>query len=143
MKIKKLTPTAIVPTKGTAGAACWDMYADVVVPTIIEPGQSKLISTGVAMAIPAGKVGLLFPRSGLAAKQNIRLANCVGVIDSDYRGEVKAALYNDGSKPFLVEGGMRIAQLMIVDCDTTEFDVVDDLDETERGEGGFGSTGIR
>ena len=142
LKIKKLHPAAILPTYGSAGAAGADLYAlpegD---PIIIAPGETVFIHTGLAMAIPEGYVGLNFARSGLASKRGLAPANKVGVIDSDYRGELMVALHNHGDTPQNVEPGDRIAQFLIVPIITADFYEVDELDETDRGAGGFGSTG--
>lgn len=142
LKIKKLHPKAILPTYGSAGAAGADLYAlpegD---PITINPGETVFIHTGLSMAIPEGYVGLNFARSGLASKQGLAPANKVGVIDSDYRGELMVALHNHGDIPRTVEPGDRIAQFLIMPVITARFVEVDALDETQRGEGGFGSTG--
>ena len=144
LKIKKLSPNAILPTYGSAGAAGADLYAlpdgD---PIVIAPGQTAFIHTGLSMAIPEGYVGLNFARSGLAAKRGLAPANKVGVIDSDYRGELMVALHNHGNTPQTIEPGDRVAQFVIVPVIMARFTEVDSLDETERGSGGFGSTGTR
>ena len=143
LNVKKLTPSAILPTYGTTGAAGADLYAlpegD---PITILPGQTVMIHTGLSMAIPDGYVGLNFARSGLASKRGLAPANKVGVIDSDYRGELMVALHNHGSEPQIVNPGDRVAQFVIVPVMTAAFVEVDSLDDTARGEGGFGSTGI-
>lgn len=142
LKIKKLHPAAILPTYGSAGSAGADLYAlpegD---PITIAPGETVFIHTGLAMAIPEGYVGLNFARSGLASKRGLAPANKVGVIDSDYRGELMVALHNHGDIPQTVEPGDRIAQFLIMPAITADFCEVDELDETDRGAGGFGSTG--
>jgi dUTP pyrophosphatase len=144
LKIKKLHPAAILPTYGSAGAAGADLYAlpegD---PITIKPGETVFIHTGLSMAIPEGYVGLNFARSGLASKQGLAPANKVGVIDSDYRGELMVALHNHGEVPRTVEPGDRIAQFLIMPVITARFVEVDSLDETQRGSGGFGSTGSK
>ena len=144
LNIKKLHPKAILPTYGSAGAAGADLYAlpegD---PITINPGETVLIHTGLSMAIPEGYVGLNFARSGLAAKRGLAPANKVGVIDSDYRGELMVALHNHGDTPQTIEPGDRVAQFVIVPVIMARFTEVDSLDETERGSGGFGSTGTR
>jgi dUTP pyrophosphatase len=144
LKIKKLHPAAILPTYGSAGAAGADLYAlpegD---PITINPGETVFIHTGLSMAIPEGYVGLNFARSGLASKQGLAPANKVGVIDSDYRGELMVALHNHGEVPRTVEPGDRIAQFLIMPVITACFVEVDSLDETQRGSGGFGSTGSK
>ena len=142
LKIKKLHPAAILPTYGSAGAAGADLYAipegD---PIVIAPGETAFIHTGLAMAIPEGYVGLNFARSGLASKRGLAPANKVGVIDSDYRGELMVALHNHGAVPQTIEPGDRVAQFLVVPVITANFCEVDELDETARGAGGFGSTG--
>lgn len=109
----------------------------------ILPQERKVVGTGVKVAIPEGYVGLCFPRSGLASKLGIALSNCVGVIDSGYRGEVGATLVNNDTVPHMLEKGERVCQLVVVPCVTCAVEVVDSLDETERGTGGFGSSGTR
>ena len=142
LKIKKLHPAAILPTYGSAGAAGADLYAlPVGDPITIDPGETVFIHTGLSMAIPEGYVGLNFARSGLASKRGLAPANKVGVIDSDYRGELMVALHNHGSVPQTVEPGDRVAQFLIMPVIQASFLEVDELDETDRGTGGFGSTG--
>jgi dUTP pyrophosphatase len=137
--VKLLTETATVPTKGSDGAAGWDLYADEDC-QIGELSTSRLVSTGIAVAIDPDKVGLIWPRSGIAAKFGIDTG--AGVIDSDYRGEVKVLLFNHGNKPFVVYRGDRIAQLLIVPAYKQNVVVVDEFEgSTTRGEKGFGSTG--
>ena len=142
LKIKKLHPKAILPTYGSAGAAGADLYAlpegD---PIVIAPGETVMIHTGLSMAIPEGYVGLNFARSGLASKRGLAPANKVGVIDSDYRGEFIVALHNHGSQVQTVQSGERIAQLVITPVLTPGFAEVSELTLTDRGSGGFGSTG--
>ena len=142
LKIKKLHPKAILPTYGSAGAAGADLYAlpegD---PITINPGETVMIHTGLSMAIPEGYVGLNFARSGLASKRGLAPANKVGVIDSDYRGEIRVVLHNHGATDQVVAPGERIAQLVIVPYLTAEFEECTSLSGTERGAGGFGSTG--
>ncbi len=141
MNIKKLSENATVPTYGSACAAGADLYACESAPLTIEAGQTVLVHTGIAMAIPDGYVGLIYARSGLATKKGLAPANKVGVIDSDYRGEIMVALHNHGSLPQTVESGERIAQIVFTPYATAAFSVSDDLDSTARGAGGFGSTG--
>ena len=142
MRIKRLSEKAIVPTKGSEEAAGYDLYAvldeDKV---IICPHKTVMIDTGWIMKIPKGHFGAIFARSGIAVKQGLRPANCVGVIDSDYRGPVKVALHNDTEEDQIVTQGERIAQLVIMPYNSIEFTEVENLDETTRGTGGFGSTG--
>lgn len=141
IEIKKLDPRAIVPTYGTEFSAGADIYALLDEPITINPGETKMIHTGLALAIPEGLVGLNFARSGMATKRGLAPANKVGVIDSDYRGEVMVALHNHGDTPQIVENGERVAQMVFVPYYTAEFELKDELSETLRGEGGFGSTG--
>lgn len=146
MKIKQLRDNAIVPTKGSNYSAGWDLYAAPEDKNDIEirAAGTALIGTGWAMEIPAGYFGAIFARSGLATKQGLRPANCVGVIDSDYRGEVKVALHNDSGNTCIVPNGLRIAQLVLIPYSCIEnLEVAEELDDTERGEGGFGSTGYK
>ena len=141
IKIKKLRENATVSTRGSASAAGYDLYACLDAPVTIAPHATAMIGTGLSVAIPEGYFGAVFARSGLAAKQALRPANCVGVCDSDYRGEYIVALHNDGEQERTIESGERIAQLVVIPYLSVEFDVVDELDETARGAGGFGSTG--
>lgn len=141
LKIKKLTSTATIPTRGSQEAAGYDLYIDSDVDTVIEPEKTLLIHTGCAMAIPDGNFGAVYPRSGLATKRGLRLANCVGVIDSDYRGEIMVPLHNDTSEPQTIAPHERIAQIIIQPYLSVEFEECDELDDTERGEGGFGHSG--
>ena len=142
MKICKLDPAAILPTYATAGSAGADLYAlPVGDPVVVGPGETAFLRTGLAVAIPVGYVGLIFARSGLACKRGLAPANKVGVIDSDYRGEWMIALHNHGDTPQIVNPGDRIAQFVLVPVLTPLMTEVDSLDETARGEGGFGSTG--
>ena len=139
--VLKLSPTAMLPTRGSAGAAGYDLYADLTEPAYIGPHETVMISTGLAMQIPEGYFGAVFARSGLASREGLRPANCTGVIDSDYRGSVKVALHNDSNAERTVMPGERIAQLVILPFFPVSFTETDQLDESERGEGGFGSTG--
>jgi dUTP pyrophosphatase len=142
MKIKKLNTQAIIPTRGSEEAAGWDLYACLEKDEeLIMPKASAMIGTGIAVAIPDGYFGGLYARSGLACKQGLRPANCVGVIDSDYRGEIKVCLQNDSDNWQKVINGERIAQLIIQPYENVSMEEVDELDDTERGEGGFGHTG--
>ena len=141
VKIKLLTDTAKVPTAGSDGAAGRDLYADIRRKVTIRPGGVKLVPTGVSMEIPVGCFGAIYPRSGLSVKNGLRLANCAAVIDEDYRGEIIVALYNDSEETQTITKGMRIAQIVIQRYEPAEFEVTDSLDDTDRGSGGFGSTG--
>ena len=141
VKVKKLNDKAVIPTYGSLGAAGADLYALTDSAVTIESGATVLVGTGVAMAIPEGYVGLIFARSGLSTKQGLAPANKVGVIDSDYRGEIKVPLFNQSKETRVIESGERIAQIAIVPFVQAEFDECSELDDTNRGEGGFGSTG--
>lgn len=143
VKVKKLTEGAIIPTYGTEFSAGADLYAYADAPIIINPHQTVMVHTGIAMEIPVGYAGLVYARSGMAAKRSLAPANKVGVIDSDYRGEIMVALHNHGEEAQTIENGERIAQLVITPFVTAEFFEADELDETVRGEGGFGSTGTK
>lgn len=140
--IKKLNDKATVPTKGHAGDAGFDLYACLDEPVTIKAGETVKIPTGLAIAIPDGYFGGVFARSGLATKQGLRPANCVGVCDAPYRGEYIVALHNDSDEDRVVKHEDRIAQLIILPfLMSVDLSVVDNLSETERGAGGFGSTG--
>lgn len=141
MKIKKMKPNAILPTMGTEGAAAYDLYACIDEPVTIEPGKNAMIGTGLAMQIPFGMVGLMCPRSGLACKRGLRLSNNPSIIDSDYRGEIFISIYNDSEFLQVIQPKDRIAQIMFTQYFLYDWDEVDELDETKRGQGGFGSTG--
>ena len=150
MEIKKLTETAILPTHGSKSAAGRDLYADSIEglgqlepdwTLQIQPGETVKVNTGIAIAIPDGFFGGIYPRSGLATKQGLAPANKVGVIDSDYRGPIIVALHNHSDMPQMIHQYDRIAQLILQPYYNYSWEVVDELDSTERGEGGFGSTG--
>ena len=141
MKIKKLDPNATTPTYGSERAAGADLYACEKEAVTIEAGKTVLVHTGIAMAIPEGYVGLVYARSGLATKRGLAPANKVGVIDSDYRGEIMVALHNHGEVAQTVENGERIAQIVFTPYVYADMETCDELDDTARGTGGFGSTG--
>ena len=142
VRIKKLRPGARVPAFASSGSAGCDLYACIEDGcAVIPPHASVMVGTGIAAAIPEGYFGAVFARSGLAAKQGLRPANCVGVCDSDYRGEYIVALYNDSAEPQTVRSGDRIAQLVVLPCMSVEFEETDRLPDTQRGAGGFGSSG--
>ena len=141
VRIKKLDERATVPTYGTEFSAGADLYLLGDESVVIKPNETKLLSTGISAEIPEGYCGLIFARSGLATKRGLAPANKVGVIDSDYRGEIKVALHNHSDSDALIEGGERIAQLAIVPYLKADFELCDQLDDTIRGAGGFGSTG--
>ena len=143
INIKKLNENAIIPTRGSSQAAGYDLYACCLPEghVIIEPHTTEKIGIGLSIEIPEGYFGAIFARSGLATKQGLRPANCVGVADSDYRGEYIVALHNDTNEIQVINEGDRIAQLVIMPYLPVEFEEVDELSETKRGDGGFGSTG--
>ena len=143
VNIKLLDERATPMTYGTEYSAGADLYSLKGESIIVEPGQTVLVHTGIAMEIPEGTVGLIFARSGLATKKGLAPANKVGVIDADYRGEIMVALHNHSSVPATVEGGERIAQIAIVPFIKADFSVVEELSDTVRGAGGFGSTGTK
>lgn len=148
VKIKRLSDTAILPTYGSTEAACLDLYADskqlkwaydgIVA---INAHETVVIPTGFAFQPPTGYCGMIYARSGIATKKGLRPANCVGVCDEDYTGEYKVALHNDSNENIVIHHGDRIAQLMFVPYNQVKLEEVEELTETERGNGGFGSTG--
>lgn len=141
IRVKKLRADAILPTYGSAEAAGADLYACLSEPVLIEPGQTAWIPTGIAMEVPKGCAGLVYARSGLACKKGLAPANKVGVIDSDYRGEITVVLHNHGLTAQTVSSGERIAQMVITPVLTPEYQESEELSNTGRGQGGFGSTG--
>lgn len=143
MKIKtvKARENAKLPCTATAGSAGADLFACTDIPVTVGAGERALIPTGIAVEIPLGFGGFVFPRSSLAAKQGVSLANCVGVIDSDYRGEISVPVINHGDKEYTINPGDRIAQMVIMPVESAEYETSEELSETARGEGGFGSTG--
>ena len=143
LKVKKLNNLAQLPTRGSEEAAGMDLYAASDYDIWIEPHQTVKVDTGISIALPKGTFGAIFARSGLATKQGLRPANAVGVIDSDYRGPVIVALHNDTDERQLVPAKSRIAQLVVIPYIASPIVEVNELDETERGEGGFGSTGLK
>lgn len=143
VKIKKLNEEAKIPTYGTDYAAGADLYALTEDIVTIMPGETKLIKTGISMEIPTGYAGLIYARSGLASKKGLAPANKVGVVDSDYRGEIMVALHNHSNEERQIENGERIAQFVITPYLKACFEEVDSLDDTQRGENGFGSTGTK
>lgn len=140
VRIQKLLPDAVLPTYGSASAAGADLYACGEAVTIA-PGETALVHTGIVMEIPQGLVGLVYARSGLATKRGLAPANKVGVIDSDYRGEIMVALYNQGAVSQTVLPGERVAQLVLTPYVSANFVESETLSDTVRGQGGFGSTG--
>lgn len=150
IKVKRLSDTAVVPKYATEGAACFDLHADLQsvgsVLAKVTPGLPSNIPTGLTFEVPEGHVMLVFSRSGHGFKNNVRLGNCVGVIDSDYRGEVMVRLTSDDdylNRMFEVHHGDRVAQAMILPLPKVQFVEADELTDTERGDGGFGSTGSK
>ena len=141
IKVKKLSNNAMMPTRGSEYAAGYDLYACIPSPIIIMPHETVKIGTGLAVELPSGYFGAVFARSGLASKQGLRPSNCVGVCDEDYRGEYVVALHNDSNIPQTINPVERIAQLVIMPYLDVEFEAVDELSDTQRGDGGFGSTG--
>ena len=141
IRVKKLREGAKLPTYGSIEAAGADLYACLEADVTIAPGQTAFIPTGFAMAVPKGCAGLIYARSGMACKRDLAPANKVGVIDSDYRGEIIVALHNHGSEARTVSHGERIAQMVITPVLTPAYEEVESLEETGRGAGGFGSTG--
>ena len=143
VKIKKLDPNATIPTSGSAFAAGYDLYAclsgdgEVTIPA----HHTVMVPTGIAVALPEGTFGGVFARSGLASREGLRPANCVGVVDSDYRGELKVPMVNLGREAYTIQPGERVAQLCIAPVYTAAFVPAEELGDTQRGEGGFGSTG--
>lgn len=143
VKIKRLSDTAQLPKRGSDYAAGYDLYADLAENAVIAPHTTAMIGTGLSMEIPEGYFGGVFARSGLASKKGLRPANCVGVVDSDYRGQVTVALHNDSDEERVIEPGERIAQLVILPFLAVDFLDSEKLSDTVRGAGGFGSTGTK
>lgn len=143
INVKKLDEKAILPTYGSEFSAGADLYACLEEPAVVKPGEAVLIHTGLAMEIPVGYAGLIFARSGLATKQGLAPSNKVGVIDPDYRGEIMVSLFNHSKEERTIEHGERIAQLVLTPFLTASWNEVDELNETVRGAGGFGSTGTK
>ena len=138
---KKLNEFAQEPTKGSAAAAGYDLYAAIEAPIAIPPHETVKVGTGLSFELPDNTFGAIFARSGLATKEGIRPANCVGVCDSDYRGEYIVALHNDSNESQIIKDGDRIAQLVFIPYKNVYLKEVKELDKTDRGAGGFGSTG--
>ncbi len=142
IRVKKLRPEATLPVRASENAAGYDLCACIDTPSLtIAVGETVKIGTGLAIEVPDGYFGAIFARSGIAAKRGLRPANCVGVADSDYRGEYIVALHNDSDREQTIEKGERIAQLIILPYLAPEFEEAESLDDTERGCGGYGSTG--
>ena len=141
ISVRRLSPDVVLPTRAHATDAGADLYS--VEKVHLAPGERALVGTGIALTLPAGTVGLIHPRSGLAAKQGLSIVNTPGTIDADYRGELKVCLVNlDPTTPVDIEPGMRIAQLLVQRVELASFTEVESLDDTERGAGGYGSTGV-
>ena len=144
LTFKKLNPRAVIPSRATPGSAGLDLCACLEDPIILAPGEIKMIPIGITAEPDSDDIALLiYPRSGLSSKYGVSLANCVGVVDSDYRGTWFVPLINHGKEPFTIEHGMRVAQMIPTRILMPEIEVSDELSETERGNGGFGSSGIK
>lgn len=141
IRFKRLNSMAIIPSRGSEQAAGYDLYAAIEGPITIEPHTTTKIGTGLSFELPNNTFGAIFARSGLATKQGLRPANCVGVCDSDYRGEYIVAIHNDTDDEQIIQPGERIAQLILMPYIPMVFEKVEELNDTERGDGGFGSTG--
>ena len=140
--VKRLDPRAQLPAYQTPGSAAMDLAALLDQPLTLDPGERSFVPTGLAIALPdSGWVALLLPRSGLSIRHGITLSNCVGVIDSDYRGEIRVGLWNTSQAPYTIQPGDRVAQLMVLPVGLAQVVERDELPETQRGAGGFGSTG--
>lgn len=141
IRVKRLHPDAVIPTYGSEFAAGADLYACLDEPVTVHPGETFWVSTGISLEIPQGYAGLIYARSSMGTKRGLAPANKVGVIDSDYRGEVRVVLLNHSKEPQTIAPGERIAQLVITLVFTPGFEEVEELNDTQRGSGGFGSTG--
>ena len=141
IQLKKLSESALLPVRGSEYAAGYDLFSDIDSDVSIAPHETKLIGTGISVAIPDGYFGGIYARSGLSSKEGLRPANCTGVIDSDYRGEIKVPVHNDSNEIRVISPNQKIAQMIIQPFLSVEFEEVDSLDETARGSKGFGSTG--
>ena len=141
VRVKKLYPNAKLPTYGSAFAAGADLYACLEEPVTIGPGETYWVSTGIALEVPVGCAGLVYARSSLGAKRGLAPANKVGVVDSDYRGEVRVVLFNHSPEPQTINPGERVAQFVITPVVTPQYVEAEELVDTDRGTGGFGSTG--
>lgn len=141
IRVKKLNPNAILPTYGSAEAAGADLYACLEEAVTIQPGEIFWVPTGIALEVPKGCAGLVYARSSMGAKRGLAPANKVGVVDSDYRGEIKVVLLNHSKQPQILQPGERVAQFVITPVLQPFYEEVDDLSDTDRGAGGFGSTG--
>ena len=142
INFKKLNSNATIPTRGSEHAAGYDLYAAIDAPIVIHPHCTEKIGTGLSFELPEHTFAAIFARSGLATKQGLRPANCVGVCDSDYRGEYIVAMHNDSDIQKTIEPGERIAQMVLMPYVEMQFKEIEELSETKRGDGGFGSTGV-
>ena len=141
IKVKKVTSSAVLPTRGSSSAAGYDLYADIPEDLVVMPHTTATVDTGLRFELPEGYFAGIFARSGLAAREGLRPANCVGVCDADYRGNYMVALHNDSDEPRTVTPHEKIAQMIVLPYLSLEFEETDALSDTARGEGGFGSTG--
>lgn len=141
IRVKKLHPNAILPTYGSAEAVGADLYACLEAPVTIYPGEVYWVSTGIALEVPAGCAGLVYARSSMGVKRGLAPANKVGVVDPDYRGEIRVVLLNHSNQPQTLQPGERVAQFVITPVLTPMYEEVEELTDTTRGAGGFGSTG--
>ena len=141
IRVTKLHPNAILPTYGSSNAAGADLYACIDAPVTVAPGEVFWVPTGIALEVPVGCAGLIYARSSMGAKRGLAPANKVGVVDSDYRGEIKVVLLNHSKQPQTIEPGERVAQFVITPVLTPQYEEVEELTDTDRGAGGFGSTG--
>ena len=141
IRVKKLHPNAILPTYGSSNAAGADLYACIDAPVTVAPGEVFWVPTGIALEVPAGCAGLVYARSSMGAKRGLAPANKVGVIDPDYRGEIRVVLLNHSQQPQTLEPGERVAQFVITPVLTPAYEEAEELSDTSRGAGGFGSTG--
>lgn len=141
LKFLKMDENAVLPRRATEGSAGYDLYACLTEPVTIGPGERAVLRTGLGVALPENTAGMIFTRSGLGIKHGIHVTNGVGVVDWDYRGEIHVGLHNLGGEAYTVAPGERVAQLILIPVATPEAEFVENLDETQRGGGGFGSTG--
>ena len=141
VRVKKLHPDAKLPTYGSCEAAGADLYACLEAPVTIAPGEIFWVPTGIALEVPKGCAGLVYARSSMGAKRGLAPANKVGVVDSDYRGEIRVVLLNHSKQPQILEPGERVAQFVITPVLQPQYELVEELTDTDRGAGGFGSTG--
>lgn len=141
MKIKKLNEKATIPTRGSERAAGYDLYACLDEAVLIKPHETVKVGVGIAIELPENTFGGIFARSGISTKEGLRPANCVGVVDEDFRGEVTVAVHNDSKEDRIVTNGEKIAQLLVIPYISVDLEEVDELSTTERGTNGFNSTG--